>query len=147
MRTAAVGLEPETMRALAWYYGGLARARAPDPDRWLEPAAVARGAELAAFGAPERKIPSCADCHGPAEDGLGVPRNPAYPEIAGLHPSYLALQLHLFRDGHRGGTAYAHLMAKAAEGLTDDEIAALAAYYGSVSTEAAPAATPASSGR
>lgn len=131
MATAAAGLDRRTMRALARHYAGLPAApgEAPSLDPAPEIEAVERGAEIAALGIPERRIPSCADCHGPGQ----APRNPAYPRIAGLHPSYLALQLHLFRKGDRGGSAYAHLMEKAVENLTEDEIAALAAYYGSLS--------------
>ena len=138
METVAVELDRETMRALARYYGGLSAAAEPGTtagrELELDARAVERGARIAAFGVPERKIPSCADCHGPPalRSGDASARNPAYPRIAGLHPSYLALQLHLFRGGHRGGSAYAHLMEKAVENLKDDEIAALAAYYGSL---------------
>lgn len=143
MRTAAVELDRETMSALARHYGGFSPAGGADTATGrvleLDARAVEHGAEIAAFGVPERKIPSCADCHGPPElrSADAALRNPAYPRIAGLHPSYLALQLRLFRSGHRGGSAYAHLMEKAALRLEDDEIAALAAYYGSLPDDAA----------
>lgn len=138
MATAAAGLDRGTMRALALHYAGLRAGPVADPS--LDPApevapeAIERGAAIAAVGVPERRIPSCADCHGPAglRSGDVAPRNPAYPRIAGLHPSYLALQLHLFKEGDRGGSSYAHLMERAVENLTEDEIAAVAAYYGSL---------------
>jgi cytochrome c553 len=131
MAMAVAGLDRETLRGLARYYAALEAtpSRGPKGDAAL----VARGEAIASFGVAERRIPSCADCHGPGQ--AGSPRNPAYPRIAGLHPSYLTLQLHLFRKGDRGGSAYAHLMEKAVENLEDDEIAAVAVYYGSLAPD------------
>ena len=56
--------------------------------------------------------------------------NPAYPDIAGQRPGYIANQLHLFRGGKRGGGSFSHLMAAAAKHLTESEIQALAEYLG-----------------
>lgn len=90
-----------------------------------------RGEELARRGVPERKIPSCVACHGPAEGR----RNPAYPVLAGQYPRYLRDQLRLFRDGRRGGTEYAALMHVAVRSLTDEDLEDLAAFYASAGDE------------
>ena len=55
-----------------------------------------------------------------------------YPRLAGLHPDYLALQLHLFKRGQRGGTGYAHIMHTVAASLERRDIDDLAAWYGSL---------------
>ncbi|MCB9537297.1 MAG: c-type cytochrome [Myxococcales bacterium] len=84
------------------------------------------GARVAREGVPERKLPACAACHGPAEH----PHREDYPRLAGQAAWYLTDQLRLFRRGHRGGTPYAALMQTvAAHDLTDAEIAAVAAHY------------------
>ena len=151
MTTAVAGLDASELRALARHYARQSPRRqvsSDDPDGQVEVIradAIARGAELAARGVPDRRVPSCADCHGPWPAGGGIGINPAYPRIAGLHPRYLARQLHLFQGGERGGSDYAHLMEKAVETLTEDEISDLAAYYGSLAP-AGPAA-PATPGR
>src|SRR5690606_24987171 len=90
--------------------------------------AIARGRELALRGAPKRRIPSCVECHGPGEGE----RNPMYPELAGQHADYLALQLRLFKAGKRGGTGYAPVMAEIAGRLEEGDIRDLSAYYGSL---------------
>ena len=67
-------------------------------------------------------------CHGPG----AVARNPRYPRLAGQYADQLALQLELFQQGVRGGTAYAHLMAPVARGLTRSQMRDVAAYYASL---------------
>lgn len=137
MQVVAAELGRERMRALARYYGGLAAGAGPVP-RLLEPdapepdrEAVGRGREIALHGVPERKVPSCADCHGPGEE----PRNPAYPRLAGQHADYLVLQLELFKQGHRGGSAYRHLMREVAPYLTEEEMRDVALFYAALPAE------------
>lgn len=83
----------------------------------------ARGKELAEHGDKARGIAACGACH----DRSGV--NEAYPRLAGQPAAYLENQLRLFRTGIRGGGPYAGVMARAAAGLSDEDIPALAAYY------------------
>jgi len=130
MGPVASGLDDRTMRELARYYAALdpASQRPADPEPPLDPEAIARGEEIARRGVPERGVPSCSDCHGPS----ATPRNPIYPEIAGLDAEYLRLQLELFAAGHRGGTPYAHLMRHVASRLGPDEMEDAAAYYASL---------------
>lgn len=95
-------------------------AAAPDPG-------AERGRSLATRRG-SFDVPACRACHGPWPE----PLNPAFPALAGQYAPYLDAQLRLWRDGNRGGGTMARLMHHAARDLTDDEIAALAAYYASL---------------
>jgi len=100
-----------TLLLCAWFVSPL---HAQDTD--VEETA---GADAAA------KAAVCAACHG--ADGKAL--QPNYPNLAGQHPSYLAKQLMNYRDGERVNA----LMSGQAAALTDEDIAALADYYGSMS--------------
>ncbi len=103
------------------------------PHHLPDAPAIAAGALLACFFAfmPEdgragdgRQIAAakCATCHG--NDGAGG--EPDVPRIAGLQPAYLARQLKEFADGRRRNEDMAQLGAA----LSEDEIRAVAAWYG-----------------
>ncbi len=130
MQPIAAGLRPQEMEALADYYARLPAtpvASAADP-------ALERGREIATRGIPSRRVPSCADCHGPAPRR----KNAAYPRLAGQHAGYLALQLELFKREQRGGSPYAHLMKPVASRLSADEMLDVARYYASLPPESTP---------
>jgi cytochrome c553 len=63
----------------------------------------------------------CAACHG----ANGISMSPLWPNLAGQKEMYLAKQIKAFRDGTRKDPTMAPMVA----GLTDDDIANLAAYY------------------
>lgn len=67
---------------------------------------------------------SCIDCHG--RDG-NAPIDPSYPRLGGQYPDYLAHALQAYRRGDRQHP----LMTPQAAALSDQEIADLAAYFGS----------------
>lgn len=67
------------------------------------------------------KAQACMACHGQT----GVSTNPEWPDLAGQHASYLAIQITAFRDGNRNNPVMAPFVA----GLTDADIAELAAWY------------------
>jgi cytochrome c553 len=70
----------------------------------------------------------CTPCHGP----LGVSSAPDAPNLAGQPEMYLAAQLRAYRSGAR-----AHpVMNVIAKPLTDDDIAALAAWFSRFKIEA-----------
>lgn len=71
---------------------------------------------------------SCIDCHG--ADG-NEPLDPSYPKLGGQYRDYLAHSLQQYRDGDR---AHA-LMSQQATGLSDQQIADLAAYFASRPTQ------------
>ena len=67
------------------------------------------------------KAQMCAVCHG--LDGIG--KNPLVPNLAGESPIYITKQLKAFRSGERKHEQ----MSIIAAGLSDDDIANLAAWY------------------
>jgi len=69
----------------------------------------------------------CAGCHG--MDGISVV--PGFPNLAGQDRSYLVNQLTAFREKTRTGGQSA-LMYGMAAGLSDEDIANLAAYFSSL---------------
>ncbi|MFL6550557.1 MAG: c-type cytochrome [Povalibacter sp.] len=85
---------------------------------------VEQGQRLFRSGDPEKGIAACGSCHGPAGHG-----NPAamYPSIRGQHATYVEAQLKSYRSGTRQ-TDQNQMMRGVAKSLTDDQIAAVAAY-------------------
>jgi len=74
--------------------------------------------------AGKEKSGTCAACHG----SEGISAAPMWPNLAGQHATYTAKQLKEFRDGKRQAPA----MAPMAMGLSDEDMADLAAYYASL---------------
>jgi cytochrome c553 len=120
MSPVAQSLSDADVQNLAVYYAGLS-CRA--------------SARAASAGAAAGKLlaKNCEACHG--ETGIGV--NPAWPHIAGQKSTYLANMLKAFRAGLRKDP----MMAGVVRGLSDADIANLAAYY------AAQSCGPASPGK
>jgi len=79
--------------------------------------AARRGEALAA----ER---NCGACHGER----AVSGTPSFPSLAGQQREFIALQLVLFREGLRDVEA----MRAPSEGLTDDQVEELGAYFASL---------------
>lgn len=131
MATVAATLDDQTMREAAAYYERLPARPAGEAN---DARAHARGESIAARGIPDRDIPSCADCHGPAS----TPKNPAYPVLAGQHARYLALQLELFQQRRRGGSGFANLMHVFVGRLRAEDIRDVTLYYSSLQNSAAP---------
>jgi cytochrome c553 len=141
MQPSAAALPAEEMREVAAYYSRLparrARGTATQPAgvapgaagaRGAEALAIERGREIAARGIPDRRIPSCSDCHGPSSG----PKSAAMPTLAGQYADYLVLQLQLLHDKHRGGTDRVHLMDEVAPRLTPEQMQDVARYYESL---------------
>jgi cytochrome c553 len=125
MQPAAAQLSEAEMRRLAAHYAGMddvSQSPSEQPPRGL----LDHGETIARHGVPADGIPACIACHEPSAGA----RYPYYPALRGQIPDYLAQQLRLFREGTRGGTAYAHIMATIARRLSDQQIEAVAAYFG-----------------
>jgi len=71
---------------------------------------------------------ACVDCHGA---GGNAPIDPTYPKLGGQYHDYIAHSLQMYRDGDRTNA----LMAGQAKSLSDQQIADLAAYFGSQQTQ------------
>lgn len=68
-----------------------------------------------------RKAAVCAACHGVAGSSV----NPEWPNLAGQHESYIALQLSLFKQGKRENA----VMAPNAAALSDQDMQDLGAHF------------------
>jgi len=105
------------------------KARLRDPKSgfvsYVPPGSIAKGKALAETGGGGKTI-ACSVCHGEGMKGLAN-----VPRLAGVHPIYLARQLHLFKDGGRKGSDSA-LMTRPVARLTDEDILNLSAYLGSL---------------
>jgi cytochrome c553 len=128
MQPIAAGLDAQTIRELAAYYHRLPAAK-PGPPKADHAAAIAEGESIARHGIFAQRVPSCIDCHAPG----GRRHKPAYPVLAGQPADYLVLQLELFKEQKRGGSAYAHLMHPVASRLQPAQMRAVALYFESLS--------------
>ncbi|TYO90003.1 c-type cytochrome [Oceanicella actignis] len=93
----------------------------------LAASAPASAADLAAGREKARK---CKVCHGID----GIARIPIAPNLAGESAIYLETQLKAFRSGKREH----EMMSVVARGLSDEDIADLAAWYSAIRIEAHP---------
>jgi cytochrome c553 len=78
---------------------------------------------LVFVGDPGRGIPPCAACHGPGGHKVGA------PALQGQHSAYIERQLAAFAQGMRQNDINEQMRTIAAQ-LTQDEMHALAVYYG-----------------
>jgi cytochrome c553 len=124
MRPVAAALDAAAVEQVVAWYAGLRPERAAGGAE-----AGPDGARIALQGIPHRRIPACAECHGPGRP----PRHPAYPRLSGQHAPYLEQQLRLFGADRRGGTDFLPVMkAVLIHRLEPQEISALAAFYASL---------------
>ncbi|MCF7220531.1 c-type cytochrome [Marilutibacter chinensis] len=102
---------------------GAAHAAPVSSSAGLPQGHVAAGEQLASAKG-EATGQSCIDCHG-AEGN--APIDATYPKLGGQYADYLAHALQQYRNGDRDHA----LMSSQAKSLTDQQIADLAAYFGS----------------
>jgi len=100
----------------AWFASQAAKPAFATNNETLE-----LGQRIWRAGIPEKAVPACAGCHGPAGSGIPV----QYPRIAGQHAEYTETTLKNFRDGVRRNNAS---MQQIAARLSDAEIKALADF-------------------
>lgn len=105
MKGLAASLDEPAIKALAAYYA----SQAPKPAEVRKPLAAAEWAQR------------CDRCHGVN----GNSTDPRIPAIAAQRPEYLEKVL----QGYRSGEHKNSQMAAMAQGLGEDDVAALAAYY------------------
>jgi cytochrome c553 len=133
MSPVANALTPDDFADVAAYYAAINAPFLPLPKP--DPAHVTQGEKFAKVGDEARQLPACNNCHGPG--GAGEP--PAIPYLAGQYASYIALELQMWQRGFRKSSP--EEMAPLAKRLTDQEIAAVAAYYQQVRGSAELAAS------
>lgn len=76
--------------------------------------------------AAQSKISMCVGCHGIPGYRTSFPEVYHVPKIGGQHPGYIAKALQEYQKGQRSHPT----MRAIAEGLSDQDMADLAAYYG-----------------
>jgi cytochrome c553 len=92
---------------------------------WMLVATLAQAAGDAAAGKGKSNV--CVACHG--ADGNST--NPQWPKLAGQVPDYIVTQLQNFKQGKRHNP----LMAPIAQGLSEQDMLDLAAYFSSQELE------------
>jgi cytochrome c553 len=105
MKAPAASLDDTTIKNLAAYYAD----QAPQPPRVRKPMTTEELAER------------CNRCHG--VDGNST--DPRTPAIAAQRADYLEPVMRAYRKGDRKSTAMAAML----DGMSDDDIAELAAHY------------------
>src|SRR3569833_1167910 len=119
MATFAALVPPADIPALAAYFSKQPLARAPADTAGRG----ARGGAIFKDGIGGGTVPGCWACHGANGEG----RDGAFPRIAGQRADYLANQLRSFKAKERNNDPSA-LMRQVAARMSDDDIAAVAAY-------------------
>jgi cytochrome c553 len=120
-------LTDEQIQGLALYFSSQPAVGGQPSNN---PALAAKGKEIYENGRPgPNKVIRCVECHGDNSAGTN-----SVPRLAGQHPDYLALQLHYYRDGLRTNK----LMNRNVKYITDDEIAAVVEYIGTLSGATSP---------
>jgi cytochrome c553 len=137
MAPIAKALTPDERQAVAKFYAELVAPKMEEPTK-ADDKIIAVGAALASRGDWSKKgLPGCGQCHGAAGQGVGK----TFPGLAGQSAQFIISQLKAWKDGKRTNDPL-HLMTGIASKLSDDQIAAVAAYYASLPVAAVAAATP-----
>ena len=121
------------LQNMAAYFSALRPPPPQEPATDASAAVLARGQTLVTNGDQARGVPACSRCHGPRLTGM----EPGIPGLVGLHASYISAQLGEFRYGTRTA-ASPDCMQLVAARLTEDDVAAVAAYLASRPVPADP---------
>ncbi len=125
MQPTAKALNDKEIAAVAKYYASLPAKGSAEPAASED--LLKKGEQLAKLGDWSKSVPACVQCHG--ENGSGVGAH--FPAIAPQSANYLASQLRNWKSGARHNDPQ-DLMKTVAEKLSDDEVAAVAAYLASL---------------
>ena len=125
------------LQEIALHYAALRPPSEPPPPTDASPAVLARGKAIVTEGDPAHGVPACMGCHGPRLTGM----EPAIPGLVGLHASYISAQLGAFRYGTRTAAA-PDCMQIVAAGLTEADVAAVAAWLSAQPVPADPSPVP-----
>lgn len=119
MAGMVASLSADDMSNLAAYFAG----QKPKPRAARDPELVKLGQAIYRGGILDKGVAACASCHSP--NGAGIPAQ--FPQLAGQHAEYTALQLKAFRSGERANDPN-RMMRGVAVKLSDREISAVAEY-------------------
>lgn len=119
MMGQVASLSEQDMADLAAFYAAKDEPKGETPED-----IVAKGEDLFRRGNPETNMPSCAGCHGPRGNGMGLA---AFPDISGQHAAYTKSQLEMFRSGERANDPNG-MMQGVTEKMTDEEIELLSKF-------------------
>jgi cytochrome c553 len=122
MNEAVKALSEKDAADLAAFYASQKPFRATTPQQASSAAAI----RLATVGDGVRLIPACDSCH--FDRGSKNPGFYALPVLQDQKFQDITVQITAFRSGERANDVY-RVMRSISKALTDDEIAALAAYY------------------
>lgn len=114
-------LTDQMIAGLAAYYASQKPARGISGD----PKRVRAGETIFLQGISTENVVACQTCHGPQAEG-----NAIIPRLAGQHAEYVVKQLGLFKSELRA-EANAPIMHGVSNGLTFDQMEAVAAYVAS----------------
>jgi cytochrome c553 len=115
----AAQLSDATIDGVATYYASQTPASGTQGD----PALMAAGKKIFEDGIEVREVPACWTCHGEKAEGAD-----AIPRLASQHTGYLEDQLTNFASMARAND----VMHENSKNLTQEEIRAVAAYFGSL---------------
>lgn len=128
MGAMAKSLSPQDSADVAAYFAAqqdglpaIGSNRVPESGRSLREADPAQ--RLVFAGDPQRGIPPCSACHGPGGYKLGA------PALEGQHAAYIERRLAAFAQGMRENDVFQQMRIVAKQ-LTQDEMHALAVFYG-----------------
>ncbi len=119
MMGQVASLSEQDMADLAAFFASQDEPKGETPEDL-----IASGRDLYRRGNPETNMPSCAGCHGPRGNGMGLA---AFPDISGQHVAYLKSQLEMFRSGERANDPNG-MMQGVTEKMTDEEIELLSKF-------------------
>ena len=119
MMGQVASLSEQDMADLAAFYAAKDSPKGETPED-----IIAKGEDLFRRGNPETNMPSCAGCHGPRGNGMGLA---AFPDISGQHAAYTKSQLEMFRSGERANDPN-EMMQGVTEKMTDEEIELLSKF-------------------
>lgn len=125
MKPIASGLTEKEMRAASEYYAGMKPPAEVPGDAGAD--GVPEGKAIAERGLWRKGVPACVSCHGPGGRGVGAD----FPGLAGQHARYITSQIEAWQSDTRANDPN-RLMDAVAERLTDEEVAAVAAYFASI---------------
>lgn len=127
MMSQAANLSEQDMKDLAVHFAGQAMQIGAANEELAE-----LGARIYRGGIPDKNVPACAACHGPA--GQGNP-GAGYPRLSGQNVVYTANTLKAYRSGARGDYPGGAVMQNVAENLSDEEIQAVASFVSGLYVE------------